>query len=129
MVHRFDIKVDKEYISSGEGQNEMRVSATGILYPNIASYTQPFMSSSTMVINGKGKKYLLAIDQNVQAGDINGREVVKPKLSYSGEFGGDSIVYAIELEDWRSIREIKLGNSGFYFTQEGRSYGADAECG
>ena len=123
------LKVDDEYISSGagEGKNEMRVSATGILYPNIVSYKQPYMTSSTMVIDGKDAECLLAIDQDVQAGEIGGKEVIKPKLSYVPEYDGESIIYAVELENWKQIEQIKFSDNGFYFTEEAKENAAKEE--
>ena len=123
------LKVDEEYISSGagEGMNEMRVSATGILYPNIVSYKQPYMTSGTMAVDGKDAECLLAIDQNVQAGKIGGKEVIKPKLRYEPEYDEGSIIYAVELENWKQIEQISFGDSGFYFTEEAKERAAKEE--
>ncbi len=123
------LKVDEEYISSGagEGMNEMRVSATGILYPNIVSYKQPYMTSGTMVIDGKDAECLLAIDQNIQAGEMGGKEVIKPKLRYEPEYDEGSIIYAVELENWKQIEQISFGDSGFYFTEEAKERAAKEE--
>lgn len=121
------LKVDEEYISSGAGENEMRVSATGILYPNIASYKQPYMTSSTMVIHGKDADCLLALTQNVQTGDVDGQEIIKPGLSYEPGDNEDSVIYAVELENWKQIEQIKLSDSGFYFTKEAEEKAAEEE--
>ena len=105
----------------------MRVSATGILYPNIVSYKQPYMTSGTMAVDGKDAECLLAIDQNVQAGKIGGKEVIKPKLKYEPEYDDGSIIYAVELENWKQIEQIRFSDNGFYFTEEAKERAAKEE--
>lgn len=115
-----ELQVEKGYITTEHipVKNNFIISSTGIKYPNSPAYNQPFFTSSTLFIKTKKGGYLLAIGDNIPNKKINGKEIIKPKLKYSDEYYEGYKIFVVELEDWKEVEKVKMGDYEQYFTKE-----------
>lgn len=94
------------------GDQKISVTAKGILFDVEGTdiYDEPNMTAVTMNLEWPGKHGAITLKNDVEAGMINGREIVKTKLKW---IEGSKRFYAVELEDWEKIEKIVIGGNVF----------------
>lgn len=115
-----ELHIEKEYITTDHipANHNFIISSTGIKYPNLPAYNQPFFSSSTLFIKSKKDEYLMAIGNDISDKKVNEKEIVKPKLKYFADDYEGYKIFVVELEDWKEVEKVKMGNYEYYFTRE-----------
>lgn len=94
------------------GGQQIYVTSKGILFDVEGTdiYDEPNMTAVTMNIEWPKKSGAITLKNDVEAGVINGREIVKTKLKW---IEGSRRFYAVELEDWKKIEKIVIGGNVF----------------
>ncbi len=94
------------------GGQQIYVTSKGILFDveGTDMYDEPNMTAVTMNIEWPGKRGAITLKNDVEAGMINGREIVKTKLKW---IEGSKRFYAVELENWEKIEKIVIGGNIF----------------
>lgn len=104
--------IDEEYGKYVcEGQ-EIYVTSKGVMFDveGTDQYDEPNMTAVTMNIEWKDKNGAITLKNNVEAGIVNGREIMKSKLKWIEE---DQRFYAVELEKWKEIEKVVVGGNNF----------------